>query len=84
MRSVADGEYPALQVVHTPGNGWLIADGVGDPNAPGACVAVHIWHVLASDPSLLELASLPPGRVADRGAPQEPWQITRFEWDNED
>ena len=80
MRTVLEGRLPALQVVHTPDNGWAIGDGVNDPNEPGACVATHIRHVLGSDPTLEELARLPPGTEAKREDVGSAWQIIPFEW----
>lgn len=80
MKTVLDGQRPALHVVHTPDNAWAIADGLGDPNEPGACQVTHIWHVLATDPSLAELATLPVGFQADRDAPGRPWTISMFQW----
>ena len=45
-----------------PENEWCISDGVTDPNAAGATVAVQI----RSDPTLEPLASLPVGFQAER------------------
>jgi hypothetical protein len=73
MRTVLSGDLPALQVVHFADNSWAIADGVNDPNEDGACVATHIWHVIARNSSVAELASLPPGMLAYRAAVGEPW-----------
>ena len=63
MRTVLDGELPALQVIHAD-DWWGVADGLNDPNGD-ASMAVHIAHVLELDPSLGELATLPPGYQAD-------------------
>jgi hypothetical protein len=79
MHTVVTAARPALQVVHMPDNSWGVADGIDDPNEPGACVATHIWHVLVNDQSLLALASLAPGQVADRRATNEPWVISAFD-----
>ena len=83
MKSVLDGRLPALQVVHTPDNAWAIADGLHDPNEPGACEVAHIWHVLAIDRSLIELSTLPIGYQADREARGVPWIISKFAWGTE-
>jgi hypothetical protein len=82
MKTVLEGHRPALQVVHTPDNTWAIADGVDDPNAPGACVARHIRHVIDLDPGLEELASLPVGYQANRVATDEPWVVTPFSYED--
>src|SRR2546422_5927471 len=75
MKTVLDGDLPVLQFVHSPDNSWLVADGVNDPNVPGACIATHLRHVLERDPSLEELASLPVGHQANRSAVGEPWAV---------
>src|SRR3954471_6281047 len=83
MRSVLTGHRPALRVAHLPEGDWAVADGVDDPNAEGAMTVAHIWHVLERDPTLFELASLPPGQVAGREAVGTPWIIAPFEWEPE-
>lgn len=83
MKTVLNGDLPALQFVHTRDNSWLIADGVSDPNASGACIATHIRHVLNLDPGLEELATLPIGYVANRSAAREPWVITPFSYEDD-
>ena len=75
MHTVLDGRRPALLVWHSEDNDWAIGDGIDDPNEPGACVATHIAHVVARDPTLAELASMPPGSRADRPDPTAPWTI---------
>ena len=59
-----------------PENEWCISDGVTDPNAAGATVAVQI----RSDPTLEPLASLPVGFQAERESLDGPWRITPFSW----
>lgn len=81
MRTVLEGARPALQVLHDPEGGWAVADGEGDPSAPGACIATHIWHVVSADPSLAPLAAMPPGTQADRQSIQDPWEFQGFSWD---
>jgi hypothetical protein len=78
MRTVLSGYRPALQVVHFPDGDWGVADGVGDPNEPGACVISHLRHVVERDTSLEGLASLAPGMVAERSAAGEPWVASPF------
>jgi len=82
MRSVLDGEMPALQVLHHPDAGWAIADGVGDPNDQKALVVTHIRHVTNHDPSLNELASMPPGTEANRESVDDDWELSRFAGDD--
>jgi hypothetical protein len=80
MQTALTGERPALQVVHFPDGDWGVADGVGDPNEPGACVISHLRHVVERDASLEELASLAPGMVAERSGAGEPWVASPFTW----
>jgi hypothetical protein len=76
MRSVLEGRRPALLVWHSEDNDWAVGDGIDDPNAPGACVATHLGHVVALDPSIAELAGMPPGTRADRPSAAAPWTIS--------
>jgi len=80
MRTVASGERPALEIVHTPDNGWMVADGINDPNVEGACVVMHMTHVVEQNPSLAAQATLPPGFMATREHVFAPWVISPFEW----
>ena len=84
MRTVLEDGLPALQVLHDPDGEWAIADGVNDPNAPGACLATHIWHVVSTDPSLEPLATMQPGTQADRATVEGPWEFSAFEWPEDD
>lgn len=79
MKSVLSGERPALHVAHFPDNEWAVADGVDDPNLPGAAVVACMEHVVAQNSSVARLASLPPGFAADRDFPGDRWRITPFE-----
>lgn len=81
--TVLDGRLPALVVAHAPDGDWMVGDGVNDPNEPGASVATHIRHVLALDPSLGALASLPPGRRADRESAAHPWVVSDFVYEED-
>ena len=83
MRTVLDGGMPVLQVVHAPEDWWGFADGVNSPNGD-ASITVHAHHVLELDPSLEELATMPPGFKADRDDPDSPWVMTEFEYGEDD
>jgi hypothetical protein len=83
QRTVLDGDEPSRYVGHTPDNSWVISDGVNDPNEPGACVAVHVRHVIDRDPSLEALANLPIGFEAERDSPGDEWTIRPFSWTDE-
>jgi hypothetical protein len=82
--TVLSGECPAREVAHTPDGSWLIGDGVNDPNLPGASTATHIWHAIATNSSIANLATMPPGHIAQRPGPGQPWTINILEaWADE-
>lgn len=85
MRTVLSGEQPAREVTHTFDNEWLVADGVNDPNAPGACIATHISHVVQLNSSVARLATLPPGHTAFRSGGGEAWTVEPWAgWEDEE
>lgn len=85
MRTILPGEQPAREVIHTFDNTWLVADGVNDPNAPGACVATHMSHVVEWNSSVAHLATLPPGHVAVRGGGGQRWKVEPWAgWEDEE
>ncbi|MCX4575039.1 hypothetical protein OHB41_17960 [Streptomyces sp. NBC_01571] len=75
QRTVAEGQFPALMVIHDEEDDWLLCDSIHDPNADGASIVTHIDHVLAQDSSIAELAGMPPGHIAERSNDQSPWEI---------
>src|SRR5690349_16510246 len=78
QRTVLDGVLPARYVAHAADNSWLVGDSINDPNEEGAAVAAHIRHVVDRDPSLEQLATLPPGFQALRKSLDDPWEIEPF------
>ena len=84
QRTVLDGDEPAREVIHEADGSWLVGDGVHDPNDPGAIVVTHISHVVARNSSVADLASLPPGHIAMRAQPGQPWVRTRHVWPAEE
>src|SRR5262245_11106029 len=78
QRTVLDGRRPVRCVAHTRDDGWLVGDDVEDPNVEGACVAVHMRHIVDQDPSVEALATLPVGFQARRVSPSDEWEITPF------
>ena len=80
QRTVFENAEPARAVIHTDEGSWLVGDGINDPNLPGAVVVAGIAHLVARDPSLAELATLPLGHIAERDSMHEPWHIGRHEW----
>ena len=83
QRTVLDGTEPAREVVHDVDGSWAIADGVSDPNPPGAATATHIWHAIEWNSSIAGLARMPPGSLARRAGPGEPWHITTLAQDDD-
>ncbi|HEX6129190.1 MAG TPA: hypothetical protein VF071_09235 [Candidatus Limnocylindria bacterium] len=83
QRTVLDGELPALVVVHAADGDWMVGDGLNDPNEPRAAVATHLRHVVDRDPSVGPLATLPPGKRADREASAHPWVVTDFVYEDD-
>lgn len=85
QKTVLTGEMPALEVVHAPDGSWAVSDGVNDPNLPGVCEVGHIDHVVSWNSSVAGLATMPPGHIAQRTGPGEPWRIKILEgWDDEE
>ncbi|WP_432096935.1 hypothetical protein [Streptomyces sp. bgisy100] len=82
QRTVAEGDLPALTVVHDTDGDWLVGDGVNDPNLPGACIVHCLVHLAEADPSLAETASLPAGYAAYRDGPDQPWSIEPFSYED--
>lgn len=80
QRTVLEGTEPARAVIHSDDGSWLVGDGVNDPNLPGAVVVVGITHVVERDRSLAELATLPPGCIAERDSPDDAWHVRSQEW----
>jgi hypothetical protein len=75
QRTVLSGKQPAREVIHAPDGSWLIGDGVNDPNLPGASIATHITHAIETNSSIAQLATMPPGHIAQRSGPGDPWRI---------
>jgi hypothetical protein len=73
-RTVLSGELPAWLVIHDDENDWCVGDDANDPDVLGTSVIAHMTHVFARDPSVSELASLPPGWAAARTGTGQPWE----------
>jgi hypothetical protein len=83
QRTVSKGSEPARMVVHDEDNGWLVGDGINDPNLDGACGITHMQHIAERDSSIEQLASLPVGYKAHRPGVDSPWTIERHVWAEE-
>jgi sirohydrochlorin ferrochelatase len=60
---------------------WEAHDFTDDDAMRKDLLVVHVAHLLAADPSLEELASLPENMGADRVAMGEPWTYYKDEDD---
>ena len=73
-RRVLDGSRPILRVSHdADDHGWQFLDGIGDALDDAALAA--LGRVLEIDPSIAELAGMPPGSRARRARPGDEWTI---------
>ncbi|MFF7163968.1 hypothetical protein ACFZBP_21870 [Streptomyces sp. NPDC008086] len=84
QRTVVKGDFPALVVLHDHEDDWLLCDGLHDPNADGASIVAHVDHLLTLDPSLVELASMPLGHVAERSSSGTPWEIRPWTYSDDE
>lgn len=79
---VLQGGKPVLAVSHAGGEwqmycSWDGHDFKDDDAMSRELLPVHVEHLVARDPSLLELADLPVDMGAERAALGQPWK--RFE-----
>ncbi len=73
VKSIVRGGKPILYVaLDDEDDDWQFLDG-GDAQEENAMV-VSLSSMVERDPSLRELADLPPGWSAKRKAPSDPWQ----------
>ncbi|WP_143094367.1 hypothetical protein [Streptacidiphilus jiangxiensis] len=82
-RTVANGELPALVVIHDPDGDWLVGDGINDPNIPDACGIYCLAHVAEMDPAITETAGLRSGFAAYRDDAGQPWKVEPFAFEDE-
>jgi hypothetical protein len=80
QHTVARGELPALVVVRDDEDYWLVGDGIGDPNSPGACGLYHMAHVTERDPSVSVTVALPKGYAATRDSVGDRWQVEKWHY----
>ena len=72
-RQVVNGREPILAVFHDAEDGaWQFISAAGANEAD--LMIVSLRQVFDIDPSIAELADLPPGWEASRRAPGQPWQ----------
>jgi len=83
LRSIVFGGAPILHVTHDEDDhGWQFL-GREDARENDACV-VGLQEIVARDPSVLELANLPPGWHAWRSSSASPWQRAPNPHENDD
>lgn len=74
MRQVLDGAEPILLAVHDDDHEWQF---IGTTDASvGDGRVVCLREIVNLDPTVLEVANLPPGWRAEREAVGEPWRRT--------
>lgn len=72
LRKIVSGGSPILHVTHDEDDhGWQFLEGE-NPDVDEA-VVVSFKRILDLDPSIYELADLPPGWHAWRGSVNDPW-----------
>jgi len=73
LKSVVFAGKPILLVSHDEeDHSWQFLDGENlDPNE---AAVVSMEEIVKLDPSLLEIADLPPGFIARRATPTSPWK----------
>ncbi len=75
VRRITQGERPILLVVHDADEGmWQFL--TGEPIDMADALLVSLRSVYRLDPSIGDLADLPPGWQARRSAPGDPWRRT--------
>jgi hypothetical protein len=79
--TVMDRVEPARVVIHDEDADWLVGDDVNDPNVDGACKIYCLNCVVAVDPTLGELATLPAGYMASREDQDAPWHVATHTYD---
>ena len=71
-QEVFDGRKPILLVTHELDGDWQFLDGGVFDFDQG--IAVHLAHIVESQPELSELADLPSGWAAERGSEEHGWE----------
>jgi hypothetical protein len=72
LRSIVFEGAPILHVAHDDDDGWQFL-GLEDADTAQAAV-VSLSEIVRLDPSVLEVADLPPGWHAWRRSRESPWQ----------
>jgi hypothetical protein len=76
MRQVVDGKEPILRVVHDDDGDWQFI-GASDASEEDAAI-VGLGSIYDLDPSIGELADLPPGWQAIRDRRDGPWAHSKL------
>jgi hypothetical protein len=83
LKRIIAGNRPILRVTHDlEDHGWQFLD--GDDVEESDAAVVGLAEIVALDPSLLEVADLPPGWCAWRSSPTAPWRPDVRETEEED
>lgn len=73
LKRIVKGRAPVLYVVRDDEGGWQFLD--GDDCTEDDAAIVGLDEIIAHDPTLRELAALPPGFYAARETLDAPWHI---------
>lgn len=76
-RHVIEGTLPILEVYHDHDGEWQFMCGTTSASADGKLVCLGC--MIGRDPSLLDLADMPPGWCAYRASPQDAWSREPYE-----
>jgi len=74
-RRIMEIGWPVLLVTHDGDGYWQFHDGGDVQSADAMIVALH--EIVSRDPTLCEVADLPPGWRAFRDSPGGPWRRER-------
>ena len=73
LKSIAFAAAPILMITHDEDDhGWQFLD--GNPVEEDDATVVALEEIVAMDPTVLEIADLPPGWVAWRETVNSPWE----------
>ena len=83
MRQILDGSEPILLVSHdADDHGWQFIGRTDANTEDGRLVCLE--HMVTRDPSVLQLADLPPGWQAIRRSPKHRWQRSEQPTEDDD
>ena len=70
--SIFEQDNPIIRVGHNSAGDWMFLDGYIEEGEEPEVVCLS--HVFEHDPTIAEVADLPPGWIAEREGPGKPWK----------